>query len=288
MTHSTALGTPKEIELPGGRIRYHETGEGPPVVFVHGLLVNANLWRGVVPLVAAGGYRCLAPDWPLGAHTIPVPDADLSPEGLADLIAAFLERLDLTGVTLVANDTGGALAQVLLARTPSRVARVVLASVDCYDRFPPPAFATLPLLARVPGSVRPLTELLRVRALHRLPFTFGWVSKHPLPADIADGYLGPSRHSGAVRHDLRRFLAGLHRRHTRAAAERFPHITTPVLLAWAREDRLFPAALAERLAADLPNATLRWVDDSYTFVPEDQPELLASLILEFTREHATP
>lgn len=285
---TTTLGTRHEIELPGGRIRYHETGEGPPVVFVHGQLVNGNLWRGVVPRIAAAGYRCITPDWPLGAHTVPVPEADLSPPGVADLIAAFLERLDLTDVTLVANDTGGALTQVLLSRDPARVGRVVLASVDCYDRFPPQPFRALAALARVPGAVRAVTELARIRAVHRLPLAFGLVAKRPLPPEVADGYLAPSRHSAAIRRDLRRFLVAARKRHTLAAARSFPRLTLPVLVVWAREERLFPVPLAERLVAELPNATLRLVDDSYTFIPEDQPDLLSALILEFTREHAAP
>ncbi|CRY77932.1 Pimeloyl-ACP methyl ester carboxylesterase [Nocardia farcinica] len=286
MTHSSALGRQREIDLPGGRIRYYETGSGSPVVFVHGLLVNANLWRKVVPDIAAAGYRCLAPDWPLGAHSIPVPEADLSPAGLADLIAAFLDRLDLTDVTLVANDTGGAITQVLLARQRARIARVVLASVDCYERFLPPPFKLLTPLARIPGSLRPATELLRIRALHPLPIALGWVVKRPVPPEVVDTYLLPSRRSGAIRHDLRRFLAGARNSYTLEAARHFGEIDLPVLLVWAREDKLFPVRLAERLAADLPNATLRFVDDSYTAIPEDQPAALTELILDFTRQHA--
>ncbi|WP_067533541.1 alpha/beta fold hydrolase [Nocardia crassostreae] len=287
MATSTALGRVHEVDLPGGRIRYHDTGEGAPVVFVHGLLVNADLWRKVVPGIAAAGHRCLTPDWPLGSHEIPVPTADLMPTGLADLIAAFLERLDLRDVTLIANDTGGAITQVLLTRDRSRIGRVVLASVDSYEGFLPQPFTALPLLARIPGSIRPLTEALRLRALHRLPVAFGWIVKRNPPREIIDSYLLPSRNSGAIRKDLRRVLKTLHRRYTLEAARHFPDIDIPVLLAWARADRVFPVSFAERLAKDFPNATLTLIDDSYTFLPEDQPELLTSAILEFTRMHAT-
>lgn len=288
MGHSSSLGTAHEIDLPGGRIRYHETGSGAPVVFVHGLVTNGNLWRKVVPGIAAAGHRCITPDWPLGAHSIPVPHADLTPTGVADLIAAFLEQLDLTDVTLVANDTGGAITQVLLSRGTDRIGRVVLNSVDCYERFLPPPVHLLNWLAKLPGSMRPVTEVLRIRALHQLPIVFGWVAKRPVPHDIADSYLLPSRNSAAIRRDLRRFLKTTHRRYTLEAATHFASIEVPVLVAWAREDKFFPVRLAERLAADLPNATLRFIDDSYTFSPEDQPDLLTDLIVEFTRLHAAP
>ncbi|WP_244298506.1 alpha/beta fold hydrolase [Micromonospora cremea] len=110
----TALGTGKTVALPSGRVAYTERGSGPTVVFVHGLLVNANLWRKVVPAIADAGFRCIAPNWPLGAHQVPMPaDADLTPPGVAKLMAEFLDALDLTDVTVLANDTGGALTQIL-------------------------------------------------------------------------------------------------------------------------------------------------------------------------------
>jgi pimeloyl-ACP methyl ester carboxylesterase len=287
MARSEALGTVHEVRLPAGRIRYHERGQGPPVLFVHGLLVNADLWRQVVPPVAAAGYRCIAPDWPLGAHELAVPDADLSPPGVAALLAAFLDRLDLDDVTVVANDTGGAITQLLITLHPERVGRVVLTPSDSLERFFPPVFAPLPKLARIPGSMWLLAQLLRVRALQRLPFTFGWVAKRPIPPDIVDSYLLPSRRDRAVRRDLGRFLRGVHHRHTLAAARSLPQFTKPVLLAWAAEDRLFPLELAHRLAALLPHATVVTIQDSYTFVPEDQPELLAQLVVDFAPAHAT-
>ncbi len=278
---STALGTAHEIDLPTGRLRYFEQGAGPTVVFVHGLLVNADLWRAVVPGVAEAGFRCLAPDWPLGGHRIPMPAADLTPPGVAGLVADFLDRLDLRDVTIVANDTGGAIVQLLMVNHPERIGRVVLTPSDCFDRFPPRMLASLPLLGRIPGAVWFLTQILRIRALHRLPMTFGWVTKRPVPSAMLDSYLQPSRENREVRRDLARFLAGMHRRHTLAAAERLPAFDRPVLLAWATEDRLFPIKLAHRLADLLPDATVVPIEDSYTFVPEDQPVELTRLIKDF-------
>jgi pimeloyl-ACP methyl ester carboxylesterase len=286
MARSEALGITRDVILPEGRIRYRERGDGPPVVFVHGLLVNADLWRAVVPAVAGSGFRCVAPDWPFGSHEVAVPNADLSPPGAAALIASFLDRLDLRDVTIVANDTGGAITQILMTEHPERLGRVVLTSGDSLERFFPPAFATLSRLARVPGSMWILAQLLRVKALQRLPFVFGWVAKRPIPSEVVDSYLLPSRRDAAIRRDLRRFLRGVHRRHTLAAARQLPRFTKPVLLAWAEEDRLFPVELAKRLAALLPQATVVTIEDSYTFVPEDQPDVLAGLVVDFARTNA--
>ncbi|MEV7097528.1 alpha/beta fold hydrolase [Amycolatopsis sp. NPDC051045] len=281
-TRSEALGQEHRVRLPAGEVRYCERGTGAPVVFVHGVLTNAELWRKVVPDVAAAGFRCLAPDLPLGSHDLPMrADADLSPAGNADVIADFLEALDLRDVTLVANDTGGALTQILLSRRPERVGRVVLTPSDCFEYFFPPIFKALPPLARIPGSMAVLGQLLRVRALYPLPILFGWVVKRPLPAAVAQAYLAPLRRSAGVRRDLRKLLRDVHPRHTLAAAEALRTFDRPVLLAWAPEDRLFPIRLAHRLAALLPDAKLVEVPDSYTFVSEDQPAVLARHVAEF-------
>src|SRR5216683_2416948 len=97
----------KSIALEQGTIQYREEGQGEPLVFVHGLLVDGRLWRDVTPSLA-GSHRCIVPDWPLGAHRHALnPSADRSPRGIAHLIADFLQALELTDVTIVANDTGG-------------------------------------------------------------------------------------------------------------------------------------------------------------------------------------
>jgi pimeloyl-ACP methyl ester carboxylesterase len=286
MSRPQALGTWHEAELSTARIRYAQRGAGPAMVFVHGLLVNADLWRKVVPDLVAAGHRCITPDWPLGSHEVPVPDADLSPAGIADLIAEFLAHLELTDVTIVANDSGGALTQFLMTRHPERIGRVVLTSCDAFERFPPKLFAYLPWLARVPGSVWVVAQTLRMRWTHRLPFTFGWVTKDRLPDDATESYLGPSRRSRGVRRDLHRFLRGIRPKLLVATAAKLPAFDKPVLLAWASEDRIFPLADAHRLAAVLPHAEVVEIPDSYTFISEDQPQRLAEVVVRFAGQHA--
>ncbi len=277
------MPTRKSARLRRATIDYTEWGDGPPIVFVHGLLVNSGLWRHVAPVVADAGNRCIAPDWPLGGHTTPVPDADMSPPGVADLIAEFLDTLDLRDVTIVANDTGGALVQLVLTRNPDRIGRVVLTPSDCFEYFFPPLFAPLPKLARVPGFASVLVAALRSRWVQRSPAAFGFIAKRRIPNEIVDSYLAPSRRSKAVRDDLTRFLRNVHNRHTIAAAEQLRDFTKPVLLAWAREDKVFPVKLAYRLGEILPKAAVVEIDDSYTFVPEDRPAELAEQIIGFIK-----
>ena len=130
----------EEVELSQGRIRYRDIGEGEPIVFVHGYLVDSQLWSDTAEQLATS-HRYLLPDWPLGAHrTAMNENADLSPPGIANLIADFMEALDLSGVTIVGNDSGGAMSQVLVTRRPERVGRLVLTNCDTYDNFPPSIF----------------------------------------------------------------------------------------------------------------------------------------------------
>jgi pimeloyl-ACP methyl ester carboxylesterase len=287
MAISAELGVEKSVELSAGEIRYRERGDGPPVVFVHGLLVNADLWRKVVPVVSRE-YRCLAPDWPLGSHGVPLrPGADLSPPGLARLIAEFLEKLDLEDVTIVANDTGGGLTQILMTNWPDRLGRVVLTPSDAFELFPPPPFNTLPKMAQLPGFIWVSTRMAKIKALHRTPFMFGSVTRNPIPDEIVASYLTPAYSSAEIRRDLRAFLRGLHPRHTQAAAAALPDFHKPVLLVWAKEEKLFKG-IGQRLAGVLPDARLVEVPDSYTFVPEDQPDTLAELIMEFVGARREP
>ncbi|MEV0029614.1 alpha/beta hydrolase [Nocardia sp. NPDC050793] len=281
MSVSEQLGREREIALSDCVIRYRERGSGRPVVFVHGLVANGDLWRNVVPGLADSGFRCIAPDWPLGSHRVPVPDQELTPPAMAALIAEFLERLDLDDVTMVANDTGGALTQLVMVEHPARIGRVVLTTCDVFDHFLPPPFHLLSTLLAIPGATWVVGRVMSTRALQRLPTVFGWVMKRPIPADIMESYVSHIRNDPAIRRDYRRFTRSIDNRYTREAAERLSQFTKPVLLLWGSEERLFPVHLAERLHTILPNSTLRLLDDTYVFIAEDRPTDLTDAIREF-------
>lgn len=284
ITEFEGLGPSREVTLPHGTIRYREAGTGEPIVLIHGLLVNGLLWRKVVPALA-GEYRCIVPDWPLGSHELPLrAGADMSPPGLARMIADFLAALELRDVTLVGNDSGGALAQLVVTQHPERVGRLVLTPCDAYENFPPAMFRPLLVAPRVPGAIRALTQVLRLRRVQRLPNVFGALTKRPIEPEVLDRWLEPSRSSRAVRRDVAALLRGVDPRQTLAAAERFGDFEKPVLLAWAPEDRFFPFAHAERLARTFPDARLERIEDARTFVSEDQPERTAHLIAAFMRD----
>ena len=277
----------REVDLPQGTIRYRELGTGEPIVLVHGLLATGLLWSQVAPTLARE-FRVIVPDWPLGAHTTPLrEDADRTPPGLAALIAAFLDALELEDVTLVGNDTGGALCQLVAVNHPERLGGLVLTPCDAYDNFFPKIFKPLQLLARIPGAPLVVAHALRPRTVQRLPIAFGWLAKRPLEPALVDSFLRPLLTDRRIRREVAAVLRGVSSRYTLEAAQRFGAFEKPVLLAWAADDRVFPVADAKRLAAAFPNARLELIEDSYAFVPVDQPARTAELIGDFARGLAT-
>ncbi|HEV3054641.1 MAG TPA: alpha/beta hydrolase, partial [Solirubrobacteraceae bacterium] len=257
---------------------------GDPIVFVHGLLVNSLLWEHTAEALAKD-FRVIAPDLPLGSNELPLDDgADTSPPALAKLIAEFLEALDLHDVTLVGNDTGGALCQLVIANHPERVGRLVLTPCDAYENFPPPIFAPTMTALKSPAVVRVLATLMRPRFVQRSPLAYGLLTKRPIPDDVMDSFLAPVRTNKRVRRQLARTVRGIDKRLLLDAAKRFAEFDKPVLIAWAPKDVFFKFAFAERLANDFPNARLERIENSRTFVSLDQPQRTAQLIASFARE----
>ncbi|MFD3744862.1 alpha/beta fold hydrolase [Nocardia sp. NPDC058633] len=285
MSVVTELGASRLVQLPQGAIRIYERGKGETVLFVHGLVANAAAWRKVVPRLA-DSYRCITADWPFGAHRIPMAaDADLTPLGIAHTIADVLEALDLEHVTLVGNDGGGMLSQLVVAHRPERIARLVLTPCDAYENFPPPLFEYMCWMARTPGAGTLMGRLLRIptvrHACARSRFGFGGLTRHPISSELIDHYLHGMTHERGVVRDCLAFLRAVDNKYTLDAAARFASCALPVLIAWAEDDRFFPYAHAKRLAADFPNARLESITDSLTWVAEDQPNRTAALIAQF-------
>jgi pimeloyl-ACP methyl ester carboxylesterase len=276
-----------EVKIEQGTISYRESGSGPPIVFLHGLLVDGRLWRKVTPLLK-DDFHCLVPDLPLGSHTVPMhPDADLSPPGLARIVAGFLKGLELEQVTLVANDTGGAIAQITAANHPERLGRLALTNCDAFENFPPPAFRPMQWAARVPGMLTAVLQGMRFAPMRRLPNAFGRLIKHDFSGAPTREWVEPFLTDRAIRRDTIKVLKGIDPKYTFEAAEKLRKFDRPAMLAWAIEDRFFKLSFAEQLARTIPGTRLERIEDSYTFVPEDQPERLAELIARFAREPAS-
>ncbi|MDI1260391.1 alpha/beta hydrolase [Aquabacterium sp.] len=273
----------KTLQLPQGPVQYLERGQGQPIVFVHGLMVDHKLWQPIVSELSQG-LRCIVPNWPLGAHAIPMaPTADLTVMGMTRLIADLMVALDLRGVILVGNDTGGALAQMVCAQFPERIASVVLTTCDAYDIFPPSAFVFLKWLGHAPPLAWLTAQLMHhVPPLRRLPFSFGELTDGPLDDELIEHWLRPMRTNAGVRQDVCKFLRTLSNRYTQDASDALRRFNKPVLLLWSTRSRHFPRRLAERMQREWSNTELFWIDSAGVFLSLEYAQQLVSNIKCFT------
>jgi pimeloyl-ACP methyl ester carboxylesterase len=273
-----------EIKLPQGTIHYRDAGEGPPVVFLHGLLVDGEVWRKVTPLVE-GAARTIVPDLPLGSHRIAMnADADLSPAGVARLVGDLLAALDVEDVTLVGNDSGGAISQLVALDHGERVGRLVLTNCDCFDVFPPKEFVPMVKAARVPGALYAAMQPMRAAKARRLPMAYGWLA-HEIPDEVTGAWIQPFLDDADIRRDAGAFMRAIDKATMMDAAERLPSLKIPSLVAWGQDDRFFAPELGQRLATAL-GARYVPIAGARTFVSEDAPDALAGFIREFVREGA--
>lgn len=274
-----------EVSLPQGAIEYRDVGAGPPVVFVHGLLVDADLWSGVAERLAPHA-RCLAPELPLGSHRLPLPAAAADGlRGLARLIADFLEALDLRDVTLVGNDSGGLISQLVIARHPERIGRLVLTNCDSYERVPPALAKPFVWAARRPSVLRTFLRTQRARPGARV---LAWAVARTLDRALFRRWLSPAIEDPAVLTDVATVLRSLDGNEGTEAARAFASFIRPVLLVWGTDDKLlFPRRDAERLQADFSDSRLELVERAKAFVPLDRPDAVAEHIAAFLPATAT-
>ena len=273
-------------DLPAGPIEYQDTGgSGPVLVFGHGVPMDHRVWRKVLPLMP--GYRCIAPTLPLGGHRQPMKsDADLTQQGVARILADFLDALELTDVTLILNDWGGGQFMINERRT-ERVGRLALVACEAFDNFPPPPVRIMNVIARVPGGMKLFLQLMRVRAFRRMPKGYGGLSMVGIPDDLLVDWFEPATRNRLIRRDFVKFALGSPPRAEQPKlAEEWRSFTRPVLVVWADHDPLMPAEHGPRLAAHYPNAELVLIKDSATLVPEDQPKRLAELLTDFVPSSA--
>jgi pimeloyl-ACP methyl ester carboxylesterase len=274
------------VTLNAGTIHYENAGppDGRPVVFIHGYSMGSSLWRPLSEQLAARGFPCLAPTWPLGAHTEPMREgAELTMEGIAAIVGELLHALALEDVVLVGNDTGGAIAQLVATSAPERLGALVLTSCDAFEHFPPPILKPIIAAAKFPPAFHAALQPMRTRFGRKRGFG---ALAHADIDDLVAEWVEPALTNRRVRNDLRRFTASLNRETTVRVAARLPRFAKPALVAWSADDVFFPREDGQRLAEALPNGRLEVVENARTFSMIDQPDRLAGLIADFAQTAA--
>ena len=275
------------VTIAGGTLDYRTLGpadsERPPVVFVHGFLVDSTLWDPVAAQLAERGVRSVLVDWPLGSHRTPMnAEADLSPTGVARMINEVLDALGLTDVTLVGNDTGGALCQLLLADDASRIGRLVLTNCDAFENFPPKAFVPLFHIAKHPLLTKAMLAPTRLRAIRHSPLAYGLLLRAPRDAELTRRWIAPSLGDRAIRDDIARFARAFDGKALVAIAPALHEFAGPTRIVWGMSDRCFTLSSARRLADAFADARLIEVPEATTFVSIDAPDAVTAAILDLS------
>ena len=268
--------TEHTITLEGRTIMYDVTGEGPAIVFVHGVWATGGLWYNVIDRLA-DRFRCINIHLPLGVHRFPSPpEVDHAPQALARVITGLMDALDLRDVTLVGNDTGGALCQLVIAAGAPRVGRLVLTNCDAFEVFPPRRLAPIYAAARVPALWWLMAQLMRAPRVRR---RFWWLVAHAAPdLPLLNMLLDRFAIEGPIRRDLRLTIRAIDRAQTLAAARAFSSFERDVLVIWGTDDVFFPVSLGRRLASAFPKSTFLPVQNAKLFVAIDQPDVVATAI----------
>lgn len=273
----------QRVDLAQGTITYRVDGPAsgglPPVVLVHGLLVDGGLWAPVADVLAARGVRVYTPNWPTGSHPIPMKaGADLSPRGIARIVIGFLEALDLTDLTLVGNDTGGAICQYVIDTDHRRVGRLVLTDCDAFDLFPPPAFAGLLRVGSRAALVKPMLTALKPAFIRHARNVYGGTFAGTPDPELTRSWIQPGLADKGVRRDIAKLISSIDRGDLLDVSTRFGAFGKPVRVVWGDADPFFPLEFGRRLAAAFPNGTFTAVPGGSTFIPREFPNQVADEI----------
>src|SRR4030095_16436263 len=183
-------------------------------LFVHGLPLNGFQWRGALERLSPY-RRCLAPD-SMGLGYSEIPDGQsVAPQAQAEMLAAFLDALGVSSVDLVGSDSGGAVAQIFVARYPKRVRTLLLTNCDVHEDSPPPALRPVIDASRAGTFVdEVLAPQLANKATARLTTGLGgccYTDPAPLTEEAIDCYLAPLVSSPRRKAQLHAYCVALER-----------------------------------------------------------------------------
>lgn len=269
----------KLLETRFGRIAYVDEGRGPAAVFLHGFPLSLYQWRGAIERLAPV-RRCIAPDFMGLGRTQVSATQSLAPHHQAAMVLALLDALGVRDFDLVANDSGGAVAQLIVAQAPARVRTLLLTNCDTEHDCPPPALTPVIELARAGRYAEEwLVPWRNDKALARSPQGLGGMcySCPGQPSDDAlEDYLGPLVESEARKALTNRYAVALEHNALAGIEPALRRFTGPVRIVWGVADTIFSADSPAYLDSMFPASRgVRRLDGAKLFFPEEYPDVIA-------------
>jgi pimeloyl-ACP methyl ester carboxylesterase len=264
--------TQHRLQTDSGRIAYTEQGAGPVALFIHGVLLNGDLWRHQLGHLS-DIRRCIAIDLLAHGATEIASDQDVSVTANAKMVAQFLDALKIDQVDIVGNDSGGGIAQIFAALHPERVRSLTLTDCDTHDNWPPEAFKPFLAMAAGGGLRGTLKTLLADKNMYRSALALGPAYEHPelVTDETIENYLRPLIETEQRTHDLQRFLAAFDNKHTVSVESRLKTLQAPTLIVWGTDDVYFDVKWSRWLAETIPGARRRVeLEGARIFFPEER------------------
>lgn len=269
-----------------GKIAYVEQGTGPAALFVHGFPLNGFAWRGTLPDLAAT-RRCVALDlMGLGYSEIGA-EQDLGFDRQAAMIAAFMDRLGLSQVDLVGNDSGASISQVFAARYPSRLRSLTITNCEVHDLWPNAMLKAAFDQFADPAIVAGMKAMVDAPAIARQAFASVYEDPERIPDEAFKTYFAPLVSTDARSAAMRRFLSLGNLKVLTSIAPQLRELKVPTLIAWGEADTAFDLKSPQWLKDNLGNVRrVIMVPRAKLFFPEEHPKLMSVLLNEFWRSLA--
>jgi len=268
----------KFADLPISRVAYVERGHGIAALFIHGYPLNGFQWRGALDRLQPY-RRCIAPDV-MGLGYTQTPEGQpISPETQVEMLAMLLDSLHIDSVDMVANDSGGLVSQLFIAKHPHRVRTLLLTNCDVDKNNPPPQFQPFVDLAKK-GTLadRFIVSQLNDKQLARSARGLGAAYTYPdrLTDETIETYLRPLVETPLRKQQMQQYTISLGANELVAIREDLHKWTGPARIVWGAKDPLFGLEWADWLNQTFPDSRgVRKLEEANLFFPEEMPDVIA-------------
>lgn len=268
--------TTQYVEIEGHRIAYYRTGQGTPLVLIHGITTYSFIWRRLFPeleknfdLIAIDLLGCGASDKP--------PGVDYSIKAQGRIIKKLLDKLGIVKAHLVAHDVGGGVGQIMAVDYPEIIESLVLINSVGYDFWPIQPISSM----RIP-IIRQLAMAALDLGIFKALIKRGIFHKERLTDELMDFFWKPLR-TKEGRQGFLQFAKCINNKLLMDISEQLKLLSMPIMIIRGDADSYLASDISEKLHKNIPDSRLEQIPSGGHFIQEDEPEMLVFLIKDFIR-----